>query len=170
MLVFYMLASQVCVAGDRVVRSLAEIRHERVVMQKWDLSCGSAALATLLTYDYNDPVSERAIASSMLHRTDPLKVRVRGGFSLLNLQEFAEARGYEASGYGNATLEDLEHMLPAIVPLHIHGYDHFVVARAMARGQVFFADPAYGLRTLSNADFDEAWEQKVAFVIERRPR
>lgn len=147
------------------VRSLAEFRHEGVVIQKWDSSCGAAALATLLTYDLGDPVSERAIATAMLRRTDPIRVRVRGGFSLLDLQQYAEARGYEAAGYGEVTLADLQHFLPAIVPVRFHGFDHFVVVRSLQGGQVQFADPAYGKRTMSIDLFDQAWKLKVAFVV-----
>ncbi len=152
------------------VRSLAEIRHEGVVVQKWDTSCGAAALATLLTYDLGDPVAERAVATAMLHRTDPIRVRARGGFSLLNMQEYAEARGYEAEGYGEMSFADLLDVLPAIVPVQFHGYDHFVVVRAVRNGEVFFADPAYGKRTMSVGRFERAWEQKVAFVVRHRSR
>ena len=38
------------------------MRHDNVVVQEWDLSCGAAALATILNYQYDDPVSEREIA------------------------------------------------------------------------------------------------------------
>jgi predicted double-glycine peptidase len=153
--------------AKRPVRSLAEIRYERVVMQKWDLSCGAAALATLLTYDLDDPVAEREVATAMLRRNEPLKVRAQGGFSLLDLQEYAEARGYEADGYGELSFMDLSNMAPAIVPVHIHGYDHFVVFRGVREGDVLFADPAYGNRSLPIPEFDRVWEQKVAFVIAR---
>ena len=46
----------------RPVKSLLEMRHDNVVVQEWDLSCGAAALATILNYQYDDPVSEREIA------------------------------------------------------------------------------------------------------------
>jgi uncharacterized protein len=150
------------------VRSLAEIRQEGVVVQKWDASCGAAALATLLTYDLNDPMTERAIATAMLRQTGPIRVRARGGFSLLNMQEFAEARGYDANGYGGMSFNDLLNFIPSIVPVKFHGYDHFVVVRAVRDGEVVFADPAYGRRTMSIADFDRAWEQKLVFAV-RRP-
>lgn len=153
---------------QRRVRSLAEMRHEGVVIQKWDTSCGAAALATLLSHDLGDPVTERAVASAMLHRTDPIKVRTRGGFSLLDMQEYAEGRGYEAEGFGEMSLDDLAGMLPAIVPVRFHGYDHFVVVRQLRDGNVFFADPAYGRRVMAAARFDAAWEQKVAFVVTQR--
>lgn len=155
------------VEAGRTVRSLAEIRHERVVVQKWDMSCGAAALATLLTYDHNDPVPEREVATAMLRRTEPLKVRAQGGFSLLDLQEYAQGRGYEADGYGELSFRDLQDMAPAIVPIQVHGYDHFVVFRGVRGDDVFFADPAYGNRTLPIPDFESSWVQKVAFVVMR---
>jgi hypothetical protein len=150
------------------VRSIAEIRHHLVVLQRWDLSCGAAALATLLTYDLGDPVSERAVAEAMLGRTDPLKVRVQGGFSLLDLQQYAVERGYAADGYGNVDLETLVGMAPAIVPVNFHGYDHFVVFRGIRRGRIILADPAFGVRTAAVRQFQRAWKQRVAFVVERR--
>jgi hypothetical protein len=147
------------------VRSLAEIRQHDVVMQKWDLSCGAAALATLLTYDLGDPVTERSAAEGMLRRNDPLTIRVQGGFSLLDLQEYAQRRGHQADGYGEVSLDSLAGMLPAIVPIHIHGYNHFVVVRAIRDGKVHFADPAYGNRRMTLAAFERAWPSKVAFVV-----
>jgi len=150
------------------VVSLAEIRHATVVMQQWDLSCGAAALATLLTYDWHDPVTERAAAEAMLGRADPLKVRVRGGFSLLDLQEYAEARGYEATAYGKVALDDLLGMAPAIVPIDVHGYDHFVVFRGRRGNDVVLADPAFGRRSMPATHFERVWKLRVAFVIARR--
>jgi predicted double-glycine peptidase len=152
------------------VRSLAEIRQQNVVMQKWDLSCGAAALATLLTYDLGDPVSERSVAEAMLRRNDPLTVRVQGGFSLFDLQEYVQRRGYVADGYGEMSSRDLMGMLPAIVPIRIHGYNHFVVVRAIREDDVHFADPAYGTRRLSLAAFEHAWPSRVAFVVSRAAR
>jgi uncharacterized protein len=152
--------------AKRPVRSLAEIRYQDVVMQKWDMSCGSAALATLLTYDLGDPVGERAVATTMLRRTDPLKVRVRG-FSFLDLQQYAEQRGYEADGYGKLSFSDLISLLPAIVPVEFQRSDHFIVVRRVLDGEVHFADPAFGRRTLPIATFERVWVQKVAFTVHR---
>lgn len=150
------------------VRSLAEIRHEGVVIQQWDLSCGAAALATLLTHDLQDPVTERQVATAMLRESDPVRVRTRGGFSLLNMQEFAETRGYQADAYGELAFEDLARLLPAIVPVEFHGYDHFVVVRRIEHDLVFFADPAYGRREVSSRAFAQAWKSKIAFVATGR--
>lgn len=152
-------------AASGPIRSLAEIRHHGVIIQKWDLSCGAASLATLLTHDLADPVDEREVATAMLHLTDPLKVKTRGGFSLLDMQEYAEARGYQADGYGELALEDLPALLPAILPVQFHGYDHFVVVREIHAGTVHFADPAYGRRAVSIREFKQAWKNQIAFVV-----
>ena len=60
-------------ADGRPVKSLLEMRHEHVVIQKFDLSCGAAALATLLNYQYGDPVSERDVAKALIRREEYLR-------------------------------------------------------------------------------------------------
>jgi hypothetical protein len=91
------------VQGSKNIRTLKEIRDEGVVRQRWDVSCGAAALSTVLTDDFKDPTPETAIVVWILHRVDAGRVRSRGGFSLLDLKHFAEARGYHAEGFGYYT-------------------------------------------------------------------
>lgn len=134
--------------GDRPVQSMWEIRQAEVVRQKWDLSCGAAALSTLFTYQHGDPISEAEIIRDVLRRADPIKIRARQGFSLLDLKRFAERRGYSAEGYGSVELQDLIGFAPAIVPTQLDGYNHFVVFRGVRGDRVLFADPAYGNRTM----------------------
>ena len=151
----------------RAVRSLLEIRRDRVVMQQWDTSCGAAALATVLTYTFGDPVPEKTIAEAMLKRTEPLRVKARGGFSLLDLKRYAEERGYQASGYSELTVEDLIEFGAAIVPIRIHGYNHFVVFKGIEDGRVLLADPAWGNRKMRVESFKKAWLQNLGFVVSR---
>jgi uncharacterized protein len=150
------------------VVSLLEMRRENVVVQQWDLSCGAAALATLLTYQHGDAVSEKAIAEAMLRSTDPLRVKVRGGFSLLDLKRLVEARGFAGAGYSNLALEQLIELGPAIVPVDISGYSHFVVFRARVGDRILLADPAYGNRSLDVETFEKAWLRQIAFAVSRR--
>ncbi len=63
-----MLSSPAIAEGSRPVRSLLEMRRENVVIQKWDLSCGAAALEILLRYQHGDPVTEREIARGLIKR------------------------------------------------------------------------------------------------------
>ena len=79
------------------VRSVLETRQAGVIVQKWETSCAAAALATVLTFSHNDPVSEKVVAQGMLRSTDPIKVKVRGGFSLLDMKRFVETRGLKGN-------------------------------------------------------------------------
>ena len=164
--VFLAVAGAASADARGPVRSLLEIRQENVVVQQWDISCGAAALATLLAYHHGEPVSEKAVAQAMLGKTDPLRVKVRGGFSLLDMKRYASARGFQADGYSDMTLADLAKLGPAIVPVVLDRYPHFVVFRALSGDRVLIADPAYGNRSVEVEVFEKAW-QKIAFVVER---
>ncbi len=146
-------------------RSLVELRGEQVVRQNWDLSCGAAAVATLITYQLSHPIGEREVATAMLHRTSPHLVRARLGFSLLDLKVYAATQGLGAAGFGQMTLADLDAMAPAIVPIRRHGFRHYVVYRGRRGDRVLLADPAFGNRTLSVDNFEAAWANAIAFVV-----
>jgi predicted double-glycine peptidase len=154
-------------ARTRIVQSLLESRQHNVVVQQWDISCGAAALATILAYQHGDPVPEKRVAEAMLKRTDPLRVKHRGGFSLLDLKRFAESLGYTADGYIQVSLENLIEFGPSIVPVSTSGYNHFVVFRGVMGDQVLLADPAFGNRTLTVEQFEQAWLGRMAFVVSR---
>lgn len=143
-----------------------DLREARLVRQGWDISCGAAALSTVLTHHFGDPYSEATIAVSILHNTDPERVRARGGFSLLDLKRFAEAVGYVAVGYRDLTLDDLEaRPVPAILPVRFRDYDHFVVFRGRAGNRVLVGDPAFGNLTLTLDEFHQAWSSTIGFFV-----
>ena len=158
------------------VRSLLEMRQDRVVVQEWDLSCGAAVLATLLNYQHHDPVSEREVAEGLIGRAEyienPLLVRANQGFSLLDLKHFVQGRGYRGIGYGRLKLADLLEFAPVIVPVQLNGYDHFVIFRGQRGDRVLLADPAWGNRTMPVDKFEAAWIEspefgKVGFTVVR---
>jgi hypothetical protein len=149
----------------RAVRSMLEIRDEQVVRQQWDLSCGAAAIATVLTYQLNDPVSEREVALAMLRHTSPTLVRQRLGFSLLDLKAYAATHGYAVAAYQDMSLDDLDPLAPAITPISAHGLPHFVVYRGRRGGRVLIADPAFGNRTMSEDAFRAVWAHGVGFIV-----
>src|SRR6266566_6815926 len=126
------LGTPTAFAADQIrrpVRSLLEIRQEGVIVQKWETSCAAAALATALTFSQNDPVSEKLVAQRMLHSTDPIKVKVRGGFSLPDMKRFVETRGFKGTGFKGLTFEDLLQLQSPIVPIDAYGNPHFIVVR-----------------------------------------
>lgn len=154
------------VQGSKTVRTLKEIRGEGVVRQKWDVSCGAAALSTVLTYDFKDPTEETSIVVWLLHRIDASRVRARGGFSLLDLKHFAEARGYHAEGFTGMTIQDLvQEKTSVITPIHAKGLDHFVVVKGIVAGRVLLADPAFGNMTIRVDDFQKLWKNGIVFEV-----
>ena len=145
-------------------------------MQKWDLSCGAAALTTLLNFQHQDMVTEKEVATALMGREEyiknPLLVNIRQGFSLLDLKRYADERGYEGIGYGKLTLDGLVKKAPIIVPLNLLGYNHFVIFRGIKGNRVLLADPAWGNRTLLVEQFEKAWIDlpkigKVGFAVAR---
>jgi uncharacterized protein len=168
LLFIFLCLSAVAADARAPVRSLLEIRRQNVVVQQWDASCGAAALATLLTWQHGDSVDEKTVAQGMLRTTDPLRVRHRGGFSLLDLKRYADRRGYESAAYRGSAPADLEDFKPAIVPVNLHGLPHFVVYRGRVGDSVLIADPAYGNRVLPAVSFEAAWVDGIAFVVRRR--
>lgn len=158
------------------VRSLLEIRRERTVFQEWDLSCGAAALATLLNHQHFDPVTEREIALGLMGRdvyvANPLLVRVRQGFSLLDLKRYVDARGYRGVGLGGLDVDSLVARAPILTPIRTYGYNHFVVVRGRMGNRLLLADPNFGTRTMTVARFESAWIDygpigRVGFIVTR---
>jgi uncharacterized protein len=165
------LAAPSAFAADQIrrpVRSLLEIRQEGVIVQKWETSCAAAALATVLTFSQNDPVSEKVVAQGMLRSTDPIKVKVRGGFSLLDMKRFVETRGFKGAAYRGLSMEDLLTLQSPIVPIDFQGNPHFVVVRGLnSAGDVHLADPAFGNHAMSAASFQAIWKDGIGFVVTR---
>ena len=158
------------------VKSLLEMRRENVVIQEWDLSCGAATLAILLNYQHGDFVSEREIAKGLVARDEyidnPQLVKIRHGFSLLDLKQYVDGRGYIGVGYGKLNFEDLLERAPIMVPIHTLGYNHFVIFRGMHGNRALLADPAWGNRTMLIDRFKAAWIEypelgKIGFVVNR---
>lgn len=144
--------------AERPVRSLLEIRREALVVQRWDNSCGAAALATVLRYYKGVPTDEEAVARGMLRQTDPLRVRVRGGFSLLDMQRYLARIGLQGDGYTRMTLADLAQGVPMIVPINLNGYPHFVVVRRVAATGVNIGDPGFGNYEVEQSVFAAQWK------------
>src|SRR3954463_9034365 len=158
------------------VRSVVELRSERVVLQHFDLTCGAAALATLLAFQQDDPVGEREVALGLMGRPEYLEtpelVTVRQGFSLLDLQRYVEGHGYRERPLGGLEYADLPGLAPLIVVIEEAGYNHFVVYRGRMLDRVLLADPAFGTRTMRVDQFKHAWIShgklgRVGFVLER---
>lgn len=150
------------------VKSLAELRFTKVVRQKYDVSCGAAALATLFTHFYDMPITEKQILDDIFkYSTDETEVKIkRYGFSMLELKRAGERLGFKAGGFRIADVKKLLKLkIPALALVNIRGYNHFVVIKGIVGGQVFIADPAFGNRTRPLESFAEEWNNVVLVFL-----
>ena len=149
------------------VTSLKEARFKATTRQQYDFSCGSAALATLLTYHYGYPVTEQSVFEEMFVRGDQAKIR-REGFSLLDIKTYLNAHQFQADGFAFPLTKLLESGLPAIVLIAENGYHHFVVIKGMIDGRILIGDPSTGTRAVSRESFESTWVNKLLFVIHNK--
>ncbi len=149
------------------VTSLREARFRTTIRQQYDFSCGSAAVATLLTYQYGVPVNEETVFANMYVNGDQAKIRTEG-FSLLDMKRFLESRGFLADGYELPLSKLEEAQIPAIVLIVENGYNHFVVVKGVKGNRVLIGDPARGTRALEREHFEKIWDSHLLFVIHNR--
>jgi len=148
------------------VVSLIGRRFETVVRQQYDFSCGSAALATLLRFHYEDPQNEQSVFLGMWNDGDRAQIR-RLGFSLLDMKRYLAARGISSDGY-RVTLDQIANArIPGIALIDFDGYRHFVVVKGIEGRDVILGDPSLGLRREDRSRFIKQWNG-VYFVLNGR--
>lgn len=151
------------------VRSFQSLRFAQTIHQKYDFSCGSAALATLLTYAYDHPVSEHDVFISMFRHGDKQLIE-REGFSLLDMKNYLARRGIPSGGF-DAPLAKLAALrVSAIVLINDRGYHHFVVLRSIQDGHILISDPALGTRTEDVARFRRQWSGIFFLILSQAPK
>jgi len=150
------------------VKSIKELRFSSTTRQQYDFSCGSAAVATLLTYHYHYPVSETTAFQAMWEIGDQAKIR-REGFSLLDMQRYLAQIGFKADGFTVPLQKLFDSKLPAIVLIQENGYNHFVVIKGGEDGRVLLGDPSKGTRAVTREHFEAIWPTRLLFVIHDAP-
>lgn len=156
-------------AGDVTlpVTNIKQARLASTLLQQLDFSCGSAAIATLLTHHYGTPADEQTVFAQMYAMGDQAKIQ-QEGFSLLDMKRFLASRGFEADGFEQPLDKLLEARIPAIVLVNENGYQHFIVIKGLQSDRVLVGDPAQGTRALSRKAFESLWQSKLLFVIHNR--
>jgi predicted double-glycine peptidase len=158
--------------ADRPMRSMKDLRDENLVKQRFDFSCGAAALATILRYGFGDQISEQQILVDLFTglSDDDKRTAERTGFSLLDLQRVARRRGYSAEGF---RLEPAQLTMldgPVIVFIEPRGYKHFAVLRGIRGDRVYLADPSRGNIRMPVHTFLDTWVQDdgkgIIFAVE----
>lgn len=149
------------------VTSIRQARVASTLLQQYDFSCGSAAIATLLTHHYGTPIDEQTVFLRMYEQGDQAKIQ-REGFSLLDMKRFLASLGFEADGFEQPLHKLLEARIPAIVLINQNGYQHFVVIKGLKDDRVLLGDPSQGTRAMPLSDFEALWQSKLLFVIHNR--
>lgn len=128
------------------------IQKKNVVKQNVDYSCGSASLATILTYFYNQPTTKSQVIKDLA-----LNKQMASFQDLANVSQ-----KYGFIGRGIATNYDSlkKIKIPAIVYLNHNRTDHFSVLRAIDDTHVYLADPSWGNRTLTRKQFEKIWNTR----------
>jgi predicted double-glycine peptidase len=173
-LAFFLLIVATPSAADsgqgRVQRhTIQELRNKYVVTQKLDYSCGAAALATLMSYYFREPMTEKEILDlldlELAHLSEAERVKKKQfGFSLLDLKKVAERKGYKAAGFQLPVTKLSEIAAPVIVYVRPLGYHHFAVLRGVSGDRFYLADPKRGNLTMSLARFADEYGG-VVFVL-----
>jgi hypothetical protein len=151
------------VRPDIEVSTLRERKFERVVRQKFDFSCGSAALATLLTQHYGRPTAETDAFRKMWAVGDQARIK-EVGFSLLEMQRYLKDAGLKADGF-KLTLDRVAEVgVPGIALIDVKGYKHFVVIKGVDDRRVLIGDPSAGVYSRSRKDFEKQWDGVILYI------
>ena len=142
-----------------------DIPFRSVVRQRYVFSCGSAAIATLLTYHYDAPTSEAMPFRAMWKTGDREAIR-KVGFSMLDMKNYLASRGFRAEGF-RITAEQLKQVKrPTIVLMDLKGFKHFVVVKGVRGDRVLTGDSVLGLNEYSLSDFEKHWNGIALAIVE----
>lgn len=152
---------------ERPIKSWVEFRNENLVRQQYDYSCGSASLASILKYYYNEgDVTERGIIDEILkskgYALNENEVLKEGDniISFSDLSNYAKNKGFKALGLAVDfdTLSKVK--IPIIVFVSVRGIDHFSVYKGMDKEYVYLADPSFGNIKIKIHRFKEMFFQR----------
>jgi predicted double-glycine peptidase len=133
--------------------SYRTLRYTHVVGQTDWYTCGAAAVATLLTYYYEDPVTEGEVLEVAMREMEASRKDLREGLTALSLKRYLEGRGYEVRAYRVGLDELADYFRRGGLPVVAHVTRpelHFLVVvgvldlPSLGLSQVLLADPSWG--------------------------
>ncbi len=143
----------------------SEIPFRSIVRQRYDFSCGSAAVATLLTHHYGVPTTEEKPFAAMWNTGDRAVIQ-KIGFSLFDMKVYLRSLGFRAEGYRMGIDDMRKAGRPAIALLDLQGYKHFVVVKGIQGDTVLVGDPIRGISRFSVDEFKKAWNGIILAIAD----
>jgi uncharacterized protein len=134
------------------VKSWIEFKNERLTRQNYDYSCGSAALATLLSHYYDANVTEEMILKSVLEvkgidkqASELENQEGNNGLSFYDLSQYVSTQGFKAVGIALGMEELRKLQIPVIVFVKIRKQEHFTVLKKWMSGMRISLIPLLGI-------------------------
>ena len=146
------------------VTTLVERRFKTVYKQQYDFSCGSATLASLMSFHYDDVMDEQSVFEDMYKNGDQQLIQ-KQGFSLLDMKRYLERRGYHADGFKINLDQLITANVPAVTIINNNGYLHFIIIKGLNEQEVLVGDPAVGIKVMPRDIFEEMWGNRILFLI-----
>lgn len=165
-----MSASPALAEGMRRPVSWHERRYSNVVRQVLEFSCGSASLATILSFYLNRPTGEAEVIGILRERystRETWTARAETGFSLADLIFVADRLGYAAQA-ARIQPDQLGRVAgPLVVHLNKGSWQHFSVLRATRNDVFYLADPIVGQTSMLGAAFRREYTGAALAVWQR---
>ncbi len=132
-----------------------------IVEQKLEASCGLAALATILHYQYGKDVSEESLLLE-LELLPPDERRLTEGLTLRDIAQLARHHELKATWKKTSIvgLKQVSSREPLIIRYMLNAYSpHFSVLKknGIDGNSVYLADPALGNITLTKGELTDRW-------------
>jgi len=151
---------------NKPIKSWIEFKNENLTRQKYDYSCGSASLSTILKYYYNLNVSEKDILNSVLKSKGyeiTKKEKLEDGdtsLSFLDLANYSKLKNFKAIGLA-LDLKSLSKLkAPVILFVKIRKSEHFTIFKNIDKNYVYLADPSFGNIKVKISKFKEMFYQR----------
>ena len=148
-----------------IVSAQQSLRRGAVIRQTSDLTCGPAAVATLLKFYFSENTTEDEIAKIA-------GTYEKGTSSLLDLRNACRIKGYEAIGYRMTLPQLLREIEKSGVPVVVHFKEpslHFALVVGQVGNFILVSDPSRGNVSMDVADFLHRWDNHALVVKASHP-
>lgn len=148
------------------IKSWIEFKNDNLVRQNYDYSCGSASLATVMHYFYEQNTTEEGILNDILDMKGIGKEKAKEleeedmSLSFLDLAQYIKTKGFKAIGLA-LDLKALKSLkAPVILFVKIRKNEHFTVFKGIDDRYVYLADPSFGNSKVKISKFKEMFYQR----------